>query len=452
MRGHVLLTYSVQRVLVKRPLVRPRARHVRAAAAQHAHRAGAARPRRGGGPLLPAAKAAQVGGDWYDAFAQADGVHGAGRRRRRRPRLGGGGRDGPAAQHAARHRRGPAAARPGPAARATSTGALGTLRMATNAHACVVARVERRRRRRRRDPDAGRTPATRRRCWPRRGRGAAARAPRPAARGRLPELRAARGHAIALAPGSTLLLYTDGLVERRGEDIDVGIDRLARRWPRQRRPAAGRSWSTGVLRRPGARRRPTTTSSCSRCGPADGGYSGAAELQGHRVVDQVVEVLPVVLEVGDQPAAGRGGPSRRRAPRAPRGRAPQPAEQRVALPVQAHLPGGQPGVAVPGASPRPARRGRRPSGGAPATATRGGGGGRRGLAAARGSRVPDRSWAPTSGRLGGLPSVTPRHRLVTRVTRRGFGPVARGLRSNRVPCRPAIASPAPSSSGWWASG
>ncbi|MFD5675002.1 SpoIIE family protein phosphatase [Streptomyces sp. NPDC127040] len=27
--------------------------------------------------------------------------------------------------------------------------------------------------------------------------------------------------------GSTLLLYTDGLVERRGEVVDVGIDRAA---------------------------------------------------------------------------------------------------------------------------------------------------------------------------------------------------------------------------------
>ncbi|KRF37427.1 GAF domain-containing SpoIIE family protein phosphatase [Nocardioides sp. Soil805] len=31
-----------------------------------------------------------------------------------------------------------------------------------------------------------------------------------------------------LEPGSTLLFYTDGLVERRGEDIDDGLDRLAR--------------------------------------------------------------------------------------------------------------------------------------------------------------------------------------------------------------------------------
>jgi serine phosphatase RsbU (regulator of sigma subunit) len=29
-----------------------------------------------------------------------------------------------------------------------------------------------------------------------------------------------------LAPGTTLFLYTDGLVERRGSDIDAGTDRL----------------------------------------------------------------------------------------------------------------------------------------------------------------------------------------------------------------------------------
>jgi PAS domain S-box-containing protein len=31
---------------------------------------------------------------------------------------------------------------------------------------------------------------------------------------------------VALAPGSTVLLYTDGLVERRGEGLDAGLDRL----------------------------------------------------------------------------------------------------------------------------------------------------------------------------------------------------------------------------------
>ena len=35
-----------------------------------------------------------------------------------------------------------------------------------------------------------------------------------------------RDHEITLAPGSTLLLYTDGLIERRGTAIDVGIEDL----------------------------------------------------------------------------------------------------------------------------------------------------------------------------------------------------------------------------------
>ena len=31
-----------------------------------------------------------------------------------------------------------------------------------------------------------------------------------------------------LAEHSTLILYTDGLIERRGESLDAGLDRLAR--------------------------------------------------------------------------------------------------------------------------------------------------------------------------------------------------------------------------------
>ncbi|MFC6344856.1 PP2C family protein-serine/threonine phosphatase, partial [Nocardioides hankookensis] len=34
-------------------------------------------------------------------------------------------------------------------------------------------------------------------------------------------------HSFELTPGTTLLLYTDGLVERRDESIDEGLDRLA---------------------------------------------------------------------------------------------------------------------------------------------------------------------------------------------------------------------------------
>ncbi|WP_175471745.1 GAF domain-containing SpoIIE family protein phosphatase [Geodermatophilus telluris] len=36
-----------------------------------------------------------------------------------------------------------------------------------------------------------------------------------------------RDHTAALPPGATVLLYTDGLVERRGEDLDEGLQRLA---------------------------------------------------------------------------------------------------------------------------------------------------------------------------------------------------------------------------------
>ena len=33
-------------------------------------------------------------------------------------------------------------------------------------------------------------------------------------------------HAVVLRPGATVLLYTDGLIERRGSDLDEGFARL----------------------------------------------------------------------------------------------------------------------------------------------------------------------------------------------------------------------------------
>jgi serine phosphatase RsbU (regulator of sigma subunit) len=35
-------------------------------------------------------------------------------------------------------------------------------------------------------------------------------------------------HTMSVPPGGTLLAFTDGLVERRGEDIDLGLERLRR--------------------------------------------------------------------------------------------------------------------------------------------------------------------------------------------------------------------------------
>lgn len=57
--------------------------------------------------------------------------------------------------------------------------------------------------------------------------------------GLAPDLPRPEGQA-EMAPGSTLLFFTDGLVERRGEDIDHGLDRLARSASTRRSlPAAG---------------------------------------------------------------------------------------------------------------------------------------------------------------------------------------------------------------------
>jgi hypothetical protein len=40
------------------------------------------------------------------------------------------------------------------------------------------------------------------------------------------ETRPRRDHHLDIAPGSTLLLYTDGLIERRGRDLDAGVQQL----------------------------------------------------------------------------------------------------------------------------------------------------------------------------------------------------------------------------------
>ena len=104
----------------------------------------------------------------------------------------------------------------------------------------------------------GSTPGTRRRCcWPTSGCRSSSRA---AARSRSaccrsPSSRRCRSRST---PGATVVLYTDGLVERPGEHIDTGLDRLA---------DVVRGAATDpqqlcdlVLRRAGARRsaRPTT--------------------------------------------------------------------------------------------------------------------------------------------------------------------------------------------------
>lgn len=171
---------------------------------------------------IPAAKAAQVGGDWYDAFAQENGA----------TVLVVGdvvGHDSVAAAVMGQLRsilRGIAVANgSGPAQLLSDLDrVLVTLQMLTNATA-VVARIEP-------DPEVEGMALT----WSNAGH------PPPlmvdaegCARlldshdvllGVVPD-RVRREETVRLEPGATVLMYTDGLVERRGEDIDAGLDRLA---------------------------------------------------------------------------------------------------------------------------------------------------------------------------------------------------------------------------------
>ena len=77
---------------------------------------------------------------------------------------------------------------------------------------------------------------------------------------------ARRGHGgsgAALAAGTRLLLYTDGLMERRGERIDQGLGRLVDVLGK-RRDAPLAALAEEVSRRDAGRRgRPTTTRACS---------------------------------------------------------------------------------------------------------------------------------------------------------------------------------------------
>ena len=161
---------------------------------------------------LPSAVGVAAGGDWYDLLPIDRGARGAGRRRRRRARGGRGGRDGPAAQRAGR--------------------------LLLDGHSPAAA-LERLDRFARRVPGASGSTcvclvldcATGELSWARAGHppvlllepagpryleegggtvlGVTGRPPYPEA-------------SAVIEPGSSVLLYTDGLVERRGEVVDEG--------------------------------------------------------------------------------------------------------------------------------------------------------------------------------------------------------------------------------------
>ena len=70
---------------------------------------------------------------------------------------------------------------------------------------------------------------------------------------------------VVLEPGSLLVLYSDGLVERRGERLRTGLERLREAGGVARRRAGRATSATASWRRSASSRRATTTSRCSLC-------------------------------------------------------------------------------------------------------------------------------------------------------------------------------------------
>src|SRR3954449_10931143 len=75
---------------------------------------------------------------------------------------------------------------------------------------------------------------------------------------------------------------------------------------------------------------------------------GAAELEGDRVVDEVVQPLHVVLEVGLQPTQLQGDRLGIEAVEDAGGQGADPGLQLASAAVRGHLAGGEPGLAVTG--------------------------------------------------------------------------------------------------------
>ncbi|MEZ0491107.1 SpoIIE family protein phosphatase [Kineococcus sp. TBRC 1896] len=176
---------------------------------------------------LPAAEAAQVGGDWYDAFLQEDGASVLvigdvlGHDRRAAAAMG---------QVRTLVRAAAVMTGRGPAGVLAATdAAMTTLQVGTIA-TCVIARLEQ-------DEDLTRRGLTRVR-WSAAGHPPPVLVPREGPPRLLDEpgqrdllLGVAPGtarheHVVEVERGSTVLLYTDGLVERRGESLQVGLERL----------------------------------------------------------------------------------------------------------------------------------------------------------------------------------------------------------------------------------
>ena len=246
-------------------------------------------PRVPAGGALPARRAAVAGRRRLVRRVPAARRHAGGRGRRRRgPRPRRRGDDGPDAQRAAGLRvlRGPAGCRPGPAQRAHRRAVRG------------------------RPGDGDLRPGGRRAIA--RSAGPAPGIPRPwSSRADGPRFlepprgddarRRGRDRATAMPPSrcrpdGVLVLYTDGLVERRDRDLDAGERRTARGGRRPRGPAGG-----GGLRAPG------------------GAHAPRRRARGRRLPARRASSLADPVRARRRPPGCRPRPGRSRGCRAPSG-------------------------------------------------------------------------------------------------------------------------------------